>query len=119
MAEVTPFGRLIVAMGRYKLKRGTERELQDAIEEMLRAEEIPYEREVELAAADRPDFMVERCAVEVKMKGSPAEVLRQLLRYAKHDRVDRLVLITTRSSHVDIQPTLLGKPLLVLYVSPL
>ena len=119
MDDVTAFDKLRSAMGSYRLSRSNERELQDSIEELLVAEAIPFEREAELAPSDRPDFMVESCAVEVKTKGSATEVLRQLLRYAGHDRVDRLMLITTRSSHVHIQPVLLGKPLFVFYLSPL
>lgn len=120
MPEVTDWGKLVAALGsRYRLACGTERELQDAIEDVLKQEGIAYEREVELGPTDRPDFMVGGGAVEVKTQGSMTDVARQLLRYAKHQAVDRLMLVTTRSGHVHIHRALLGKPLVILYVSSL
>ena len=111
--------RLISAVGRWRLRRADEHELQDAIEELLTAECIPYEREVELSKRDRPDFMLRRVAVEVKTKGSPTEVGRQLLRYAAHEGVEQILLLTTKSGHTQLPTTLLGKKLTVLYVSSL
>lgn len=85
----------------YRFRQPTERALQDGIEEVLRAAGVPYHREHRLSAADRPDFFVDPgVCVEVKIGGTPAEVLRQLTRYAEHEEVDAVLLVTTRRQHV-------------------
>lgn len=65
------------------------------------------------------DFWIPPTAIEVKVTGSPAAVLRQLYRYAADEQVEALLLVTTRSAHRDLAGIVLGKPLRVLYVSPL
>lgn len=52
--------------------------------------------------------------IEVKIKGSAADVLRQLERYAKCEEITELVLVTTKSSHLRMPATLNGKPLTVI-----
>jgi len=67
---------------------------------------------------DRIDFLVGDVAVEVKTKGSRAEVIRQLYRYASHSRVAWIVLATTRAQHR--MPEAIGaKPVSVAYLGRL
>ena len=53
---------------------------------------------------DRSDFAIPTddglLVVEVKVKGAASEVEAQLARYAWHDRVCGVVLVTTRAVHV-------------------
>jgi hypothetical protein len=52
--------------------------------------------------------------VEVKLKGAPADVLRQLERYAACPEIDGLVLVTTSAKHLHLPRTFgNGKPLVV------
>jgi hypothetical protein len=73
-----------------------EKELQDKIEEIFKNEKVKYEREYRLSNKDIPDFMVDGCiAAEVKIAGG-MDIHRQLLRYAQHQSVKELLLISTK-----------------------
>ena len=86
--------------------------LQDAIERVLKGAEHAYEREVVLAPGDRIDFLVGNIGIEVKVEGSPTEVVRQLIRYADSPRVARLVLVTARARLAARVPASInGKPI--------
>lgn len=87
--------------------------LQDALEVLLAEARHAVLREVRLSATDRIDFLVDRCGVEVKVKGTAAAVQRQLQRYARSPLVDELLLVTTTHRHLDMPPELGGKPLTV------
>jgi hypothetical protein len=90
-----------------------EKQLQDGIEKVLQSCGIDYRREVRLTAQDRPDFMVGTVAIEIKIKGPFIHVLRQLVRYAEHEQVTGLVLVTTKASHLNMPAKLHGKPVVV------
>ena len=69
---------------------------------------------------DRPDFAIPTdgglLVVEVKVKGAAPEVEAQLARYAWHDRVCGVVLVTTRAVHV-MSAIVGGKPCAVACLS--
>lgn len=77
----------------------TEEDLQAALTAALQAAGLPAEREVRLTAAERIDLLAGDIGIEVKIKGSPAQVLRQLTRYADTGRCSALVLVSTRALH--------------------
>lgn len=58
-----------------------------------------------------PDESMNGIGVEVKIKGSHADTLRQLQRYALCPEILELVLITTKASHLGMPRELNGKPL--------
>jgi hypothetical protein len=94
--------------------------LQAGIGALLRAglpSSTDVVREHRLSGRDRVDFMVGgSVAVEVKIHGSDASVVRQLIRYAEHDAVRAIVLVTSVARHVTVMPdALMGKPLLVVH----
>ena len=61
---------LATRLNAYRFRFVTEKDLQDGIEAMLTAEQIPFQRERAISAPDRPDFLVDgNLAVEVKIKG--------------------------------------------------
>lgn len=97
----------------------SEKALQDALEPLIRESFPSVTREAVLGPKDVVDFLVEGVAVEVKVDGSPMAVTRQLHRYAEHDQVRELVLVTTRAKHRSIPPTLRGKPVAVAWLCPL
>ena len=82
-------------------------------------------REHRLGARDRADLFVRYrtepgspgIAVEVKTAGGLPDVAEQLLRYAEHDEVAGILLVTTKSAHLQIPSILLGKPCRVLCIS--
>jgi len=90
--------------------------LQARIETRLRASGFDFRREHILSARDRVDFFVRNTAVEVKLDRSRNAVLEQLIRYAEHDSVADLVLVTTKAQHRRMPGAILGKPLRVVYV---
>lgn len=94
-----------------------EASLQAAIADVFARHDIPFEREVALAAADRVDFLVGGdLAVEVKVDGALSAVTRQLHRYAQHGGVRELVLVTTLLRHRGVPASLAGKPLSVIHI---
>lgn len=98
----------IVRRGRFNLldeKRQTQRQIAGA----LLAAGIPFQREVRLSEGDIVDFVVgEGIAVEVKIKGAKKAIYRQLERYASHDCVHRIVLLSAQA--ISLPATIGGKP---------
>lgn len=81
----------------YRFNFASERQLQDGIEGVLAQHSLDFEREVRLGPHERIDFMVDDVGVEVKVAGSSVDLLRQLARYAEHDRVSSLIVVTNAS----------------------
>lgn len=103
------------ALRSYRFRFTSEKELQDGIELAFVGEKLDFEREEHLAPGDIPDFLVEPgLAVEVKVAGSPHEIMRQLARYAASPRVAELLLVTRKAQHAHRFPVAIGgKPLRV------
>lgn len=103
-------------LGRFHFRQHSERALQDGIEVVLAGAGIPFRREHALSPRDRPDFFVDGAVcVEVKIGGSASEVFRQLERYAEHEEVEVILLVTTRRQHV-VPAEIDGKPVMTLCV---
>ncbi len=116
-----------------RLPQANERELQEAIAELLDDTQITYKREVRLCDEDRIDFMLRAIAmevvtdvddpgedheigVEVKLDGTLPQLIRQLDRYAQHDSVQGLLVVVARSRHLAIPKKLNGKPVKVTFL---
>lgn len=105
---------------RRPLHDASELALQDAVGVALAAARIRFQREVALSASSRPDFLVEdSIAVEVKVDGAARTVLRQLTRYLLHESITSAVLVTTRARHRAMPTTVLGKQIIVVWLSAL
>jgi len=115
---MTENGLLAVQLRTYGCVVSCESELHDAIAKMLDDIGVAYEREYRLDAHDRPDFWLpdNRVAIEAKVDGSSTEVARQLKRYASHDVVRDVILVTTRARHNAVPDSLSGKPVHVVNV---
>ncbi len=101
---------LVTALRKYQFNFSNEAELQDGIEEVLKAQGCQFDRERALRDAGVIDFLLAGgIGIEVKIKGSPVLVTRQLLRYAGCTEVKELVLVTARSRLGDLPATLQGK----------
>lgn len=72
-----------------------EDELQEGIATALERAGLDARREVRLGDRDRIDLLVEDVGIEVKVRGSASAAYAQLQRYAAHDDVAHLVLVTT------------------------
>lgn len=94
----------------------SEAELQAWIERLLVSHQISHQREASLPGVGRPDFLVGRFAVEVKVGGSRMELIRQVQRYATSPAVDGVLVVTTRLSH-RLPATLAGKRVTVVYLT--
>lgn len=109
--------RVMGLLDRYEFSSREERRIQDAIAEILVANEIPFKREVALSPGNRPDFMLDGIALEVKVGGSTTEVFRQMQRYASEPAVKAVLLVTTRTQHARARVgQLAGKPVGVFLV---
>lgn len=87
----------------------TEIKTQDAIEQALIEAGIEFEREFRLSAKDRVDFFVNGVAVEIKVRAASARaIFRQVERYARHDIVTAIVLVSNKPMGLPAQIN--GKP---------
>lgn len=68
------------------------------------------EREVRVAGGI-VDHLVGTIGIEVKLKGRPGDILRQLRRYAEDPGITGLILVTSRP--LSLPSSLKGKPLIV------
>lgn len=104
----------------HRIASGTEDVMQWQIFQLL-SPTVECEREVRLSARDRIDILT-ACGIgiECKIKGSPASVMSQLLRYAESDRVKSLILVTSKRTHLASQlfkeKQILGKPLIGIWL---
>ena len=98
-----------------QLDCSSEAVLQEGIARVLGGAGIRAEREHQLSIHDRIDFFVKRegVGIEVKIGGGLADVTRQLFRYADHDDVKRLVLVTSRLQLRGVPDKIFGKPVRV------
>jgi hypothetical protein len=104
----------VIRRGRFDLM--DEKRTQEQIGDVLTAAAIPYQRECHLSSADIVDFLVaETLAVEVKIKGTKRAIYRQLERYAGHDCVHAILLLTANSMPLPL--TIAGKPAAVASLS--
>jgi len=111
--------RAILTSGGYQYD--TERDLQDQLELRLQQAGLRYKREAPLAKGrGTPDFLVGEqpwLVVEVKIKGSRNDLLRQVDGYLGDGRVGACLVATTRTGHRDLPTTMHDKLLRVAWLS--
>jgi len=109
---------LAAAIEGYRFDTSSELDLCDGIERALgelRLQTVPVRREVRLGS-DRLDFMIGSIGIEVKVDGSLSALTRQVHRYLARDEVHALLIVTTRSTHMNMPAEMNGKPLRVLHL---
>jgi len=101
---------IAMLIGGYRYTFPDEQGLQDGIERVLTGAGVTFQREAQLSVDDRIDFLIQ-CGIglEVKVQGRPADVTRQLHRYAQHDSITALVLVTSRMQLARVPKELNGK----------
>jgi|SRR5579871_1510032 len=113
--EVLDVKSIVEAIRTHKFIYVTEKELQEGIAQVLKEKNIPFEREKRIGPKEVIDFLVAGCiGLEVKTKGSPSDVARQLLAYAACECVKELVLVTGRARLGRLPEELLGKKIHVI-----
>lgn len=103
---------IAAVLQRHRLRVSTEVALQGDI--ALALDGIPFEREVRLSPSDRPDFMCGDVAIEAKVKYPKRSIYRQLERYAAHERVAAIVLVT--GTAMGMPAAINGKPIYVVSI---
>lgn len=85
--------------------------MQAHIADRFAAHGLSCLREYRLSPRDRVDFFDEAkgCAIEVKLKANRRSILRQLTRYAEHDAVKTIVLVS--GTAMALPPAIDGVPL--------
>lgn len=110
--------KLLKSIRAMRLNSSTEALLQRDLETGLRNGGFSFEREVCLGPRDRVDFLVvlpdgRNVALECKVRGQAHEVYKQLARYAAHERVSEVILLTSRM--MTMPPDVCGKALHVVH----
>ena len=97
----------------YRYDLTSEDSVQRGIAKVLDEDATPYDREVPVNGG-RLDFLLGTgVAIEVKLHGSTADLIRQLHRYAKLGEVRSLLVVTTRHRLAQLPVSLGGKPVAV------
>jgi hypothetical protein len=103
--DVATLARLIRSA---RIDLSSERRAQADVEILLERSGIPFEREVRLTDEDIVDFLAAGVGIELKLRGArKKDVYRQLCRYARHPRVEALLLASNLS--MGLPPLIEGK----------
>ena len=86
---------LVMELSRFRYHFNTETDLQDGVAAALRSLGVEFERESAISPGERPDFLVGQVAIEIKIKGSLADLLRQVSRYAKQPGISEIIVLGT------------------------
>lgn len=102
---------ILASIERCRFRFNDEKELQAGIALALDMAGITYQREKVLSPEDRPDFLVAgHIALEIKIKGSVAQALRQINRYTAHPEISTVLLVGTPGWLSRIPAAMGGKP---------
>lgn len=104
--------RIFSCLSSRRLSLSSEKRTQEEIAAAFDECGISYERECRLNDKDIPDFMVGSIAIEVKIRGSKRRIYDQVRRYAEHDAVKELILVTNVPTGFPKEVN--GKPVYVL-----
>lgn len=91
--------------------------MQREVAAALDAAGLSFREQVQLTPQDRPDFMVGSSAVELKIDGALVALIRQLHRYAQHQDVASIVVVSSKLRLADLPPTINNKPVAAVWVA--
>ena len=97
-----------------RLRISQEKVLQNDIQAALDRAGIDYGREHALSAGDRPGFMCGGVVIEAKARYAKRSIFRQLERYALHEEVSDIVLVS--GTAMGMPAEINGKPVLVVSI---
>jgi len=102
---------IVAALDRARFNESSEDALQRGVAEVFARAGVAFEREFRLSPRERIDFL---CAggvgIECKIGGTLTSLIRQLHRYAGHERIESLVVVSTRLAHARVPAEVRGKP---------
>ncbi len=101
------------ALAPIKQTPATEIALHDLMGRCFDAEGILYQREVQTETGPVDFVIAEQWAVEVKIKGSPLALARQITRYLEDERFAGGIIVTTKAMSFPIEQAH-GKPVRVI-----
>lgn len=102
--------RIIGCIRRCQIDLSNEKMAQLDLSILFSHEKIAFEREVRLSKSDIIDFMVDHVGIEVKLHGANKKsVYRQLVRYASHEEIECLILVSNLS--MGLPPMIGEKPI--------
>jgi hypothetical protein len=104
------------ALRTHRFRFVDERELQIGIDQVLRSAGLEVTREASLGAAGTIDFLVGDVGVEIKVRGTRADVTRQVHRYLQSASLRSLVLVTTRATLRGLPEAISQKPVHVVHL---
>lgn len=87
---------IINILSSYEFSIHDEKILQFEIAEVFTFEKIEFKKEVVLANGII-DFMIGDIGLEIKIKGQPMSIFRQLERYAQDDNINAIILANVKT----------------------
>jgi hypothetical protein len=111
---------LVRNLSAYRYTVGAESSFHAGVELVLQECTVSYIHEFDLGRAfGRIDFYLpdSGTGLELKIKGSPSDVARQLYRYCLSPNIASLILLTPRHRLARMPETMNGKPLLSVSLS--
>ncbi len=100
---------ILKLLSQYKFDCTWEKRFQDQVEQVLKDNNIAHNREYQLKAGQRIDFLVDgSIGIEIKIKGSAKKIYRQCRDYCENDVIKEFIILTTRS--MGFPKDLHGKP---------
>lgn len=111
---------VIEALSGKRYRYRTEVDLHEGLAAALEGAGIWYEREVKVVGG-RIDFIVPAIGlgIEVKIKGTPDALRRQIVRYAADERLHQFLVVTTKPLHRVVARPVDDKPVRVLTIGGL
>lgn len=104
----TVAARLKHSAERTRITLTNEKEAQAELAQRFAEDGLSLLREFRLSSRDICDFFANGIAVEVKLKARKKSIFRQLERYASHEEVKGLLLVSATS--MGLPATIAGKP---------
>ncbi|WP_445766738.1 hypothetical protein [Rheinheimera sp.] len=102
--KATTLPELLVWLSNQRLDAAVEKKAQGQLEAALKECGYSFVREKRLSDRDIVDFYLEignyNVALELKAKAQRMKIYRQLERYAKHNQVDAIILLTATAMHL-------------------
>jgi hypothetical protein len=103
---------VIGALKKHRFSLVRESDTQREIGQVLLKTGISFIPEYKLDEKNRIDFLIEGFhGLEVKIKGSPADIYKQCVRYCHFEKIKNLILVTNKSMGVPSE--IGGKPVYV------
>lgn len=112
-------GSFVELLKTYRYSVGSEDSFQRSLEQVLLRHRIAFRREHQLGPEyGRIDFYLpdRKFGIELKVKGSPSQVLRQLHRYAQCPDIGALILMTARARLGLAPASINGRPVVAVAV---